>query len=53
MRTPWVLLASCLEPQEAALLKELAAASGSKVVKDWSPAVTHVVCHVDKQGAAK
>ena len=53
VRPAWKLLGSCLEAQEAAVLKEVAAASGARVVREWEQGVTHIVCHLDGQGAAK
>ena len=53
VRTGWVLLGSCLEAAETQQLQHIAAASGSKVVKNWTDSVTHVLCHLSTQGEAK
>ncbi|KAK9789407.1 hypothetical protein WJX73_007872 [Symbiochloris irregularis] len=52
-RTGWVLSGSCLEPGEEELMKEVAAASSSRVAKQWEDEVTHVICHLDSNQAAK
>ena len=53
VRLGWTILGSCLEADEKRLLREMAAASGSRVVSEWDNGVTHVVCHLDEHGAAK
>ncbi|GIM06864.1 hypothetical protein Vretimale_11109, partial [Volvox reticuliferus] len=51
----WVLLGSALDdgPAGKGLLKRLAAASGGRVVEQYQPAVTHVLCGTDAARRAR
>ncbi|GAQ82577.1 BRCA1-associated RING domain protein 1 [Klebsormidium nitens] len=51
--TKWVLTGSGLSPKEKDDLALLAHSSGAQVVKDWSPAVTHVITGVDEKLRSK
>ncbi|GLI60198.1 hypothetical protein VaNZ11_002268, partial [Volvox africanus] len=51
----WVLLGSALDdgPSGKGLLRRLAAASGGRVVEQYQPAVTHVLCGTDAARRAR
>ncbi|GIL44313.1 hypothetical protein Vafri_1817, partial [Volvox africanus] len=51
----WVLLGSALDdgPTGKGLLRRLAAASGGRVVEQYQPAVTHVLCGTDAARRAR
>jgi len=49
----WVLIGSGLESEDKAAFKRFAALTGAKAVDKWDDAVTHVICGLDSQRAAK
>ena len=52
-RAQLVLMRSGLEGQDKEAFKALAHVSGAKVVSDWEPGVTHVICGLDAGQAAR
>ncbi|KAG9446877.1 hypothetical protein H6P81_013005 [Aristolochia fimbriata] len=49
----WVLCGSALNPREKDLVKELTSSTGSLVIKNWDPSVTHVISSPDASGATR
>ena len=48
-----MLMGSGLDGAERAALNALAAASGGRVVSQWQPGVSHVVCGLDTEQRAR